>query len=448
MSYEDDTTPPLTPTKSELDTFQVLSNANFVDFKKEKPTSKTFHSPTGSPKLSPKASPKALPKFEYEYDKLEENVTPPDTPRLNPTLEKLYIPEDEDKDYPLPTRQVPNPPQIPAKDDFEMPQTFNGFVHPVEPPSAPPQHTNPTTYAPKWDDDKKSVDSISSELENEIEYEKQALLEELRMLEKQGDYRPIKELTMKDTLEEIQFQFDKVQNELSTNQGVQFAISGIKMGSSLLETVLKKFGFGLVDGFSANLCKDPAKFNRPVTKLYKRYWRKGNMSPEAELAMIVLGSLGWTIIQNKMSGNSGYVAPPSIPASKPLAEKSVKSDPFPTPSPMDFASPLASQQVKHAPQLPKVSAQVTAPPKVNLAQFAKEKDMEKKIDELEKKLQLAEKSKVELEEKRVAAENALMANKNAVAAAAAMKKVNLGSRTNSLQSTTSSIKKKPQLIKL
>jgi len=400
LDFDNLPTPPLTHTKSELDTFQVLSNQNFVDFKKDKPNSKNLG---GSPRYD-----KEPLEEEYEYD------------------EMLHVPATTDLPLPLPR----TPPKT-VRDERE----FDEFVDwgGQEREQHQEFHQNKTTAGPqlshehkdkdKDGDDVKSYISKDSEVEHEIEYEKQALLEELRNLERQGEFKPVKELTMKDTLEEIQFQYDRVQNEISTAQGVQFAISGIKMGSSLLETLLKKFGFNLVDGFSNNLCKDPSKFNRPVTKLYKRYWRKGSMSPEAELSMIVLGSLAWTMLQNKMSGG-GNNTPTMQPALAP-------------PIPASFMS----------------SDKTPAPPKVNLMQFSKEKEMEKKIEELQKKLFSSESNAQKYEEKyyeqKVAAEQALEEATRATLLKEKSKKiVSLGSKTNSLSSNVSSLKKKTQPLKL
>jgi hypothetical protein len=203
---------------------------------------------------------------------------------------------------------------------------------------------------------------------------------------------------MKDKLEEIQFQYDKVQSEINTSQGVEMVKSGIKMGSVFLEFGLKKLGIPLVEGFSTNLNKDSNKFNRPLTKLYKKYWRKGSSSPEMELAMIVLGSLAWTMIQNKMQGvGNNKDTVPNLSHLTP-----------PPPPPM--------------------------PPKVNLMQFQKEKDLQNKIDELEKKIEFLQSEPVHfMPEAKVYSP---------------VKKVNLNTKTSSISSQLSSLKKNKTQIKL
>lgn len=388
--------PPLTPTKSELDTFQVLSNSHFVDFKKSKPNSRLFKE-----SLSPKG-PTTTSNEEEEKEQLGDF--------MHPAQEQEQIPDEND--FALPFRPLPPPltetfdeeqhqvKSLTPKDFTEHRETVYETV-----PETPfvdydfPKPTKFETHSPnisprikkKYIDDNESV---NSELLLEIESEKEALLQELAFLESQGSYVPVKRLTMKDKLEEIQFQYDKVQSEINTSQGVEMVKSGIKMGSVVLEFGLKKLGVPLVEGFSTNLNKDSNKFNRPLTKLYKKYWRRGSSSPEMELAMIVLGSLAWTMIQNKMQGVGNKETVPNLSHLTP-----------PPPPPM--------------------------PPKVNLMQFQKEKDLQNKIDELEKKLEFLQSA--EPVETKVYSP---------------VKKVNLNTKTSSISSQLSSLKKNKTQIKL
>jgi hypothetical protein len=123
---------------------------------------------------------------------------------------------------------------------------------------------------------------------------------------------------------------------ISTQQTVEWAKTGIRMGSGLVETFAKKFGISMVDGFSNNLCKDMSKFNKPLTKMYRKYWRRGSSSPETELAMIVFGALAMTVLANRGSARDSKEAPRAAPApsseqpaappevAKPVVEKSFK----------------------------------------------------------------------------------------------------------------------------
>jgi hypothetical protein len=138
-------------------------------------------------------------------------------------------------------------------------------------------------------------------------------------MEKQGTVSLHRKLTMADSLESIQYQYDRANMIASTNQTVDWAKMGIKMGSGVVENVLKHFGVAVVDGFSKNLCQDMNKFNKPLTKMYRKYWRRGTSSPEMELAMIVFGALAMTIVSNKgFLGFGGKPAPKTEPFARPV----------------------------------------------------------------------------------------------------------------------------------
>ena len=122
--------------------------------------------------------------------------------------------------------------------------------------------------------------------------------------------------------------------------------SGIKIGSNLLEMLMKKFGLTIVDGFSNNLCKDMSKFNKPLTKMYRKYWRRGTSSPESELAMIVFGALAVTVMANK--GLTGSPPKPA-PAPAPLGGAFGKESAMPSAMPSTMPSMNSMPTMKAAP---------------------------------------------------------------------------------------------------
>jgi hypothetical protein len=136
----------------------------------------------------------------------------------------------------------------------------------------------------------------------EIFEEKEALLSELRMLAKQGLATLSREFSMKDSLRSLQFEYDRIQSESSATQTVEMVKGGIRMGVGLIEMMLKKQGMESMDGWYNNACGDMSKYNPPLHKLYKKYWRKVPNSPMMELAFLIFGSAVWTVVQNKMGG--------------------------------------------------------------------------------------------------------------------------------------------------
>jgi hypothetical protein len=262
-----------TPTPTELNMFKVMANLEFVDLKKPAPTSHI---------LAPVEEVADI--FPNEVI-LEEDFQRPETPPRLPT--------------PVRTPVVsPKEPRDDQEDEYRPP---------------PPE--------PRFDPFVEKAKELSNA---EIVAEKEGLLLELQMLEKQGIFKPSRSFSINDSLEELQFQVDRANSTASAQQAVDFAKTGIRIGSSMLEMFLRKVNVTAMDGFSKNLCQDMNKFNRPLTRLYRKYWRRGSMTnPETELMMIVFGSMAMTVMQNKgpkgglmgaMNSMASMAAPMAAPA--------------------------------------------------------------------------------------------------------------------------------------
>jgi hypothetical protein len=150
----------------------------------------------------------------------------------------------------------------------------------------------------------------------EIRAEKEAILQDLLNLARPPtNIKLTREFNVDvHTMDELQFEYDRIQSELNANQMVDYAKQGIKFGVGGIEMFLKNAGFAAADGWYKNSCSDMNKYNRPLLKLYKRYWRKVSMSPVAELSMLLFGSLAWTVAENKMGlkPKAPTPAPPSF----------------------------------------------------------------------------------------------------------------------------------------
>lgn len=150
----------------------------------------------------------------------------------------------------------------------------------------------------------------------EVRAEKEAILQDLHNLARPPtNIKLTREFDVDvHTLDELQFEYDRIQSELNANQMVDYAKQGIKFGVGGIEMFLKNSGFVAVDGWYKNSCADMNKYNRPLLKLYKRYWRKVSMSPVAELSMLLFGSLAWTVAENKMGLKPKAPAPAAPPS--------------------------------------------------------------------------------------------------------------------------------------
>ena len=370
-----------TPTQSEFATFQVLANTEFVNLRKStKPVS---------------------PIIELANNENWDQDFQQDLAEVNVEEEKPQTSyEDKSGNYFLP--QMPSDKEESDEEDSEqeLPEPtesrFNTSAFFTPQPRAFDQASATSKHSEKSSKSSKSVKSGARSVKSkasersfrassssdkprryketnqaEIDAEKEGLLAELHSLERQGTAKLLRPLTMKDSLEEIQFQFDRIQAELNATQMVDFAKSAIKMGSGMLEMVLKRAGIKVVEGYHDNLCKDMSKFNRPLSRMYKKYWRRGGMSTEAELGMLVFGSLAWTVVQNKMgSATAAFTGSSDIPAvPEPMKQPTPTSGPRMRPPQMsslnvpsswtnhtsseedqvpDFSRPNAEEKLKEA----------------------------------------------------------------------------------------------------
>lgn len=188
--------------------------------------------------------------------------------------------------------------------------------------------------------------------------EKQGIMLELHALQAKG-VRLTREFTMEDSLNELEFELQKQTSMLNTISAVQNMKDVLRLGLNGLELANSKLGpFICMEGWAESLTADMKRFDAPLEKLYKRYWRKASMSPLMELAMIILGSLAMHHFKTKIFGR---VAPSSSSSSfsgprDDAAQQAYRHPSFPPPPGPALrgatAAAGASGQASSSPQAP------------------------------------------------------------------------------------------------
>lgn len=309
--------------RSEMDTFKIMSNTDFVDWSKGQQIMKSKEPEVIFEEKDSDTESDFSAKLNEQIAKLDEKMSDrssrssrsskSSTPRSVRSESKAEIAAK----IPLPASDTsPEPPPIPSP-PFQ--ETYPRRTIPV-----------PKKYTAEEEND-----------DYEVLAEKEALLQDLLSYERPpNNMKLTRQWNVKEhTLDELQFEYDRIQSELNANQMVDMAKSGIKFGVGGIEMFLKQAGFNAVDGWYKNSCADMNKYNRPLIKLYKRYWRKTTMSPIMELAFLLFGGLAWTVAQNKMGfGGSPTPSVPSVsipPVSIPRAtEYEPMRPPMASPNPM------------------------------------------------------------------------------------------------------------------
>jgi len=326
------------PTPSEFATFQVLSNPDFTDIHKRKEED-----------IYPDEVSEASSLTKYtETDKLPESE---ESSRKSSVVDD-YEPVEESRDASPKQEVKTETPQVkeePVDEEFE-------------------RHKNITLQA-------------------EREFELQGLISEIRELEKVGAVTVPAGFYLNASLHEAQFLRDKGMDCLNSDQIIETAKTGIRIGSGMIESAVKNWGITSIDGYHSELTRDMNKFNFPLKRLYKKYWRNGSMSVEMEVAMLLLGPLVWTVVGNMMKK----------PTPAPKEEVTLRKPPMPPKTGFNIPPPWKDSPRPDADKTDKADKAATDKANEEIANKAKElealvtslkareKELEKKEQELKQR---------------------------------------------------------------
>jgi len=338
--------------QTELDTFKILSNSDMVDWSRSAPKLRK-EGEWGGDLEDPEREAEIVRTLAQQVRTVqgasgrEDGQSPQETPfkvregayrrsvSTSPPLPRSRSPSPQKQFPPLPEHEVyvrmensnrefeeedflPKPPTnteaYSREDRRHSSQERASAKESTPPPASIPKRVMPQP---------KKYTAAEENDDYEIKAEKEGLLHEIHTFSRPPhNIKLTREWDIsKHTLDELQYEVDRINSEMSANGIVDMAKSGIKFGVSGLEMFLKQQGIDSVDGWYNNSCKDMSKFNRPLLRLYKKYWRNTNLSPMMELGYLLMGGLVWTIAENKMgfkksgSTSSASSAPSSSPTS-------------------------------------------------------------------------------------------------------------------------------------
>jgi len=166
--------------------------------------------------------------------------------------------------------------------------------------------------------------------------EMQSVLLELERLRGQG-IALSKHYTLADRIEDMEFEVRRHLLNAEERRSVEFMRNSMRLMFTGIEIANGKLGpFLDLDGWAADVGKDINKYDSALSRLYRKYWRRSAMSPEMELAVGVLGSMGMFHFQKRVMGGVGNVggmlaaslapAPRAHTRSAPVEPHAVSSD--------------------------------------------------------------------------------------------------------------------------
>ena len=126
---------------------------------------------------------------------------------------------------------------------------------------------------------------------------KYLLMERLR----QRDYT--KEYTLNDNLTDMQFEMRRHILHIDEMNSINFMKDAMRLALTGIELTNNRVGpFLDLDGWSATVSGDINKYDNAFAKLYRKYWkRKTSTSPELEIALGLIGSMGMYHFRKKLN---------------------------------------------------------------------------------------------------------------------------------------------------
>ena len=319
------------PTQSEFALFQKLANPHKTDFSRKKNTNSVFKRAVRNEILSGDNVSYTKKKFSP--------VNEERSPRSRSSVSSESSYESGHKS--------PSP-------EYHKPQSmFEDEDKKWVPYSSAPEYSQPKNH-----DD--------PELLEEINNEKQGYLIQLSKLEQQG-VSLSRKYTMEDSLEAIQFEHDRQQSNLDTMNTVNFLRDTLFMGFRGIELANAHFGPILeLNGWADSASADKTRYNHVLERLYKKHWRKGNMSPEMEFMWLIGSSMGMYHVQQKFSGGASRAPPINISGigsmfTNMFTPPSTNNKPKETPQDRPIMKKPEVSAFK-LPQMPGVNKMVASPP--------------------------------------------------------------------------------------
>ena len=134
-----------------------------------------------------------------------------------------------------------------------------------------------------------------------LEVEKQSALLEIERLRAQG-VKITKEYSLDDDLTVIQWEIRKQLMLMDEANSVSFMKDAMRLGFSGIEAMNGKIKLLELEGWAAVASSEMAghKYDNALSKIYRKYWRRGSSSPEMEIAFGILGSMGSYHFKKKM----------------------------------------------------------------------------------------------------------------------------------------------------
>lgn len=165
------------------------------------------------------------------------------------------------------------------------------------------------------------------DIQEEKRREKTVFLHELNRMKMAGSI-PTRNYDENDNLADIAYECSRIKANEDQVSTVSFMKDFIKLGATGLELMNNKFNILRLNGWSGEVTGDMERYNRPLSKIYQRYWRKGSVSPFLELGFLLFGSLIVHHFKNLLMGGAMSSSSPPSPPTRVSSSAQSRNVPF------------------------------------------------------------------------------------------------------------------------
>ena len=132
---------------------------------------------------------------------------------------------------------------------------------------------------------------------------KQSILMDMERLKLQG-VTLSKTWTLSDRLDDMQFEVRRHMLHMEELNNINMMRDGLRLACAGFEMLNTRLGLLDLQGWSGDATADMDKYNPALGKLYRKYWRRTyGSSPEMEIAMGLVGSVGMYHFKRKLAGH-------------------------------------------------------------------------------------------------------------------------------------------------
>lgn len=154
-------------------------------------------------------------------------------------------------------------------------------------------------------------------IEEERRDEKAELLTQLHTMQRDG-VQLSRNYDMSDRLEDIEWEWRRQKTQQDTEGTVQFMKSCLGLALTGVEMLNSKLRILSLDGWASSVQTDMHKFDAPLSRIHRRWWRKGTgINPIAHLALLLIGSMVTYHMSARIRGATAPAAPQSTPSFTP-----------------------------------------------------------------------------------------------------------------------------------